>query len=113
MVRYTTIRLATRDFTQLGIYRAILHDENICPNPEIFEPTRYLTADGKLNTGITDPSEAVFGFGRRICPGRYFALDTVWIAIAHILATFDIQKPLDKSGRVIDPSGEYTPGILM
>ena len=88
-----------------------MRDEDVCPHPEVFNPTRYLDGEGRLSE--TDPSEAVFGFGRRICPGRYFAADTIWIAMAHILATFDIEKAIDKDGKEIEPSGEYTAGILV
>ena len=91
--------------------RAILHDEKIFPEPETFQPTRHLTADGQLSED--NPSEAAFGLGRRICPGRHFATDTVWLAIAHLLAAFDIRKVVNADGRVMEPTGEYTPGLLM
>jgi hypothetical protein len=40
-------------------------------------------------------------------------MDTMWIAMAHILAVFTIEKPIDESGNIIEPSGEYIPGFLM
>ncbi|KAG6875967.1 hypothetical protein C0992_001649 [Termitomyces sp. T32_za158] len=45
------------------VLRAILHDETIYPNPDMFNPDRFMK-DGKLNPEIRDPS-VVFGFGRR------------------------------------------------
>lgn len=54
--------------------------------------------------------EAVFGFGRRICPGRYFVLHMLWLFTARVLATFKIEKPVDGKGRVIEPSGEFSSG---
>jgi len=45
-------------------YRAILHDEEIYPEPFKFNPDRFLI-DGKLNPDVQDPALAVFGFGRR------------------------------------------------
>ncbi|GJE97958.1 cytochrome P450 [Phanerochaete sordida] len=90
---------------------AILHDEERYPNPDVFDPTRYLTPDGELNKDMPDP-EPAFGFGRRICPGRYFAMDSMWIAMAHILATLNVEKAVDAAGNVIEPSGEYTSGLL-
>lgn len=92
--------------------RAILHDENRYPNPETFDPTRYLTPGGELAKDVPDPIEAAFGYGRRICVGRYFAMDSLWIAISHLMATVNIEKALDENGRVIEPSGEFTPGLL-
>ena len=92
--------------------RAILHDERRYPNPEVFDPTRYLTSDGELARGVPDPIEAAFGYGRRICAGRYFAMDSLWIAIAHLISTVNIQKTVDKNGKFVEPSGEFTPGLI-
>ena len=88
-----------------------MRDERTCPHPEVFNPTRYLDTEGRLRE--SDPSDAAFGFGRRICPGRYFAVDTIWVAMVHILATFDIEKARDKTGKVIEPSGECTFGLVV
>ena len=78
----------------------------------MFDPSRYLTVDGQFDNDAPDPAEATFGFGRRICPGRHFAIDVLWITMASILATFDIEKPVDQFGTVIEPSGEYSVGFL-
>ena len=40
-------------------------------------------------------------------------MDSVWIAMAYILAVFIIEKPVDEQGNVVEPSGEYSPGLLM
>ena len=98
-------------FCLLTVHRGILHDEKIFPNPEAFDPQRHLNAHGSL--ADVDLSETVFGFGRRICPGRHFAADTVWLAIAQMLAVFEIRKVVGKDGRLIEPSGLYTSGILV
>lgn len=92
-------------------FRAMLHDENLYLDPGRFKPERFLTDEGELDPGVPDPSPA-FGFGRRICPGMYMAADSVWIACAMILWAFDIEKSVDESGRVMDPSGDYTFGLV-
>jgi hypothetical protein len=37
---------------------------------------------------------------------------SVWISAASILATFDISKTIDEKGVPIEPSGEYTSGLI-
>ncbi|KAF8068006.1 hypothetical protein FPV67DRAFT_1449579 [Lyophyllum atratum] len=59
-----------------------------------------------------DPAHAAFGFGRRICPGRYMAFSALCIAIASIIATFDITKAVDENGVIIEPSYEYQTGLV-
>ena len=90
---------------------AILRDEKRYPNPEVFDPTRFLTKDGKLNPDVPDPTEA-FGFGRRICAGRYFADHVLWLTIANVLSVFHIEEPLDAQGRVIKAKEDYTTGMF-
>ncbi|EIW85707.1 cytochrome P450 [Coniophora puteana RWD-64-598 SS2] len=65
------------------------------PNPEKFYPERFLNEDGSLNN---EDMGYVFGFGRRICPGRYLADASVWIAMVSILAELDIKPAVDDDG---------------
>jgi hypothetical protein len=47
----------------------------------------------------------------RACPGQYLALDSVWIAVASILAVFDLTKAVEDDGKVIEPRCEYFSGL--
>ncbi|TCD66094.1 hypothetical protein EIP91_001852 [Steccherinum ochraceum] len=50
---------------------AMLHDsERVYPNHDDFDPTRHIVEGSK--DAAPDPARAVFGFGRWICPGRFF-----------------------------------------
>ncbi|KAJ7745595.1 cytochrome P450 [Mycena maculata] len=92
--------------------RAILHDEaTFGPNTKEFIPERWLTQDGKINLAMRDHG-AVFGYGRRVCPGQDMAQWSIWICIVSILATLDIRKCVDQEGVPIEPSGEYIWGFL-
>lgn len=67
---------------------------------------------GVFNAESLDPAIAAFGFGRRICPGRHVAQDSMWIMSALILSVFNIQKAKDAYGNPITPSVEYHEGAL-
>ncbi|KAJ6471903.1 cytochrome P450 [Mycena sanguinolenta] len=89
---------------------AILHDEVMYPDPYSFKPERFLL-DGKPNPAISS-AELAFGFGRRICPGRHMAQDSIWINVVSILATFNIAKAVGDDGQVIEPTHEYSSGLV-
>lgn len=91
----------------------MLHDEKQYPNPEVFDPTRWLTPEGQAVKENPDPLDISFGFGRRICPGRHFAMDTIFIAVSHMLATFNIEAFRDANGNPVIPTQEYTTGLIM
>ncbi len=90
---------------------AILHDEDVYPEPTRFNPDRYFK-DGKWNPDVPDPTPVVFGFGRRICPGRFLLRESMWIAVAMILSTLTISKAVDEAGHEITPEESYTPGLI-
>lgn len=48
----------------------------------------------------------------RMCPGRWLAIDTIWIAVATAAAVFDISAPLDAEGRPVQQTVEYTSTLL-
>ncbi|KAF9522725.1 cytochrome P450 [Crepidotus variabilis] len=79
-------------------------------DPEAFNPSRFFDKNGSLNN---DNVDYVFGFGRRICPGRHLASATVWLSIVTVLATFDIRKKKDGLGKDIPVDGGYTKAILI
>ncbi|PBK93541.1 cytochrome P450, partial [Armillaria gallica] len=91
--------------TVIGNAWAMLHDEKDYPNPMEFDPDRFISQDGKE---VQPEPTVAFGFGRRICPGRYLALNTAWIAIASMASTLSFSKVVDSEGRIIEPSSTYT-----
>ncbi|KAL0953803.1 hypothetical protein HGRIS_004985 [Hohenbuehelia grisea] len=89
--------------------RGMSWDENVYANPTKFDPMRFLPKP----EGAGEPFfDSVFGFGRRICPGRHVAYNSLWIVIATLFATSNISKALDKEGREIDFVPEYQSGVV-
>ena len=68
-----------------------------------FRPERFLDP-------VTSPplSDLAFGFGRRICPGRFFAHDMMWVAMANMLATFEFLPAMDAEGHPAPPMQEFS-----
>ncbi|EGN99267.1 hypothetical protein SERLA73DRAFT_182184 [Serpula lacrymans var. lacrymans S7.3] len=89
---------------------AIARDENTYPEPSLFKPERFLTADGKLTD---DTAGYAFGFGRRICVGRYVADASLWATMVSMLALFKLSKAKDEYGNEIDFKPEWTTGVTI
>jgi len=85
---------------------AIFRDPNVYSNPEAFNPDRFLK-DGKVNPLVFNPEDRAFGTGRRNCPGKDFALHTVYIVVACVLSVFDIGPALDDDGNPNVPMAEF------
>ncbi|PIL26282.1 hypothetical protein GSI_12038 [Ganoderma sinense ZZ0214-1] len=91
---------------------AMTRDERFYPQPEEFLPDRHLNENGDgLAQDRELPSTYVFGFGRRICPGQAFADAVLWLAIAHIVAAFDIRPVVDAFGVPVVPPAAFKPGF--
>ncbi|PPQ69577.1 hypothetical protein CVT24_001377 [Panaeolus cyanescens] len=90
--------------TVLANIYAILRD---CPEPDAFIPRRYLDDDS-----LPDPHGTIFGFGRRICPGRYLAESNYWQLGAAIAACFDITKCLDQNGQDVNATYDFSHGFI-
>lgn len=54
---------------------------------------------------------AGFGFGRRICPGRHLAYESIWIAVTSVLAVYDIAPAMDERGTPILPTVDAEVGF--
>ncbi|KAG2125389.1 cytochrome P450 [Suillus clintonianus] len=89
---------------------AMCHNEAKYPNPDEFNPDRFLNADGTLTD---DTVSIVWGFGRRICPGRHLAESSVWSAMVHILAIFKLSIAKDESGNEIKFKPRWDGGITV
>jgi len=96
------IPAGTTIFTNLW---AMLHDPEVYPEPMSFKPQRFADLSAE-ESQAKDPRNFVFDFGPRVCVGALFADNALFIALASILACFDIRKKT-VDGREINVEVEY------
>lgn len=84
------------------------HDAEVYPDPFQFDPSRHLGNEPQL-----DPFKFIFGFGRRICPGAHMTELSLFLNMSLILALFDISKPVDKYGNIIEQKADWCGTIIL
>lgn len=79
---------------------AIMHDPKVYDAPLDFRPERFLKPEsGELDRTAPDPLETgPFGYGRRICPGRFASDDALFLLAACLLYTYELSLPKDQNG---------------
>ncbi|KAJ7783681.1 cytochrome P450 [Mycena maculata] len=86
---------------------AIVHDGR---TPQVYTQTFHPPG----RQGALRPETVAFGFGRSICPGRYLALNSAWIAMVPIPKTYIIDnlKAVDQDSKCIVPQVDFTTGVV-
>ncbi|KAL4903100.1 O-methylsterigmatocystin oxidoreductase [Aspergillus multicolor] len=66
-------------------------------DPTTFNPDRFLTGGPDNLSGTREPDiqKFVFGFGRRVCPGRFLADDMLFLFTVQVLACFSIAPKVE------------------
>lgn len=85
------------------------HDPELYHDPMAFKPERFLGIDGKEPE--MDPHTIVFGFGRRVCPGRILADITVYLSVAQSLAVFNVTKAVEND-KEVEVKPEFQAGVI-
>ncbi|KAF6744930.1 cytochrome P450 [Ephemerocybe angulata] len=97
--------------TVFGNAWAMMHDPEVYEDPMVFKPERYLK-DGKLKLDAPEPL-AGFGFGRRICPGRYLAIEILFSLVSSTLTLYNILPPKDDLGNPVVSEPRFAGGAMM
>lgn len=74
-----------------------------------FKPERFIAVDDRKPE--PDPHMFVFGFGRRICPGRILADNALYLNIAQTLTVFNTSKVVE-NGKQVEPGIKFEPGVV-
>ncbi|KAH9957777.1 cytochrome P450 [Russula dissimulans] len=94
------------------------HDPDVYgENVADFDPARHLDANGDIKPGPSGAKEGhvSFGFGRRDCPGRHLANNSLFINIAVTLWANKVERKKDASGKLppLDVDGYVDKGIIV
>ncbi|PVF93588.1 cytochrome P450 [Serendipita vermifera] len=65
----------------------MFNNPEIWGDPEVFRPERFLEPDA--SEGL-NPLTDIFGYGMRVCPGRYFADRVMFLLVTTIISLFKI-----------------------
>ncbi|EJT98919.1 cytochrome P450, partial [Dacryopinax primogenitus] len=99
--REYTIPKGTVFFDNIWSVLIQTRDPSVYTSPEVFDPTRFLDESGKLLPATPDTRLDLlrFGHGRRVCPGKGFAVNGLFIAITYLLWAFTLEWRIDDAGQ--------------
>ncbi|KAL1659902.1 cytochrome P450 [Schizophyllum commune] len=89
----------------------IAHDESMYPDAMSYRPERFIGVPDAKDGGPRNPNTVAFGWGRRICPGRFMAENQLWLHVATTLQCFNIDPAVDGNGMPVIPPRTYTSGM--
>lgn len=89
-------------------------DQRGSSQQEALPPTSVISCSSDLDEGMNSFCSVEFlkQLIFRICPGRYLADASVWMALATILATLHLEKAKSPQGNDILVDWEYTDTLI-
>ncbi|CAH1790745.1 unnamed protein product, partial [Owenia fusiformis] len=73
---------------------AVHHDPNTWPNPEKFDPSRFIDEEGKLQN---HDKIIPFSMGKRVCPGEAVAKMSLFLVLTSLLQRYHFSVPPGES----------------
>ncbi|KAI1401832.1 cytochrome P450 [Hypoxylon fuscum] len=93
---------------------AIHHNEREFPDPDRFNPNRFISGHPDSRPFPGERGYMTFGWGRRVCSGQALAEQGVWVTVARLLWGFNIQKKKRADGSTVEVDiFNYTNGLNM
>ncbi|KAE9405427.1 cytochrome P450 [Gymnopus androsaceus JB14] len=92
--------LIPKGSTVIGNVWSVGRDPGIFPDPERFDPRRWIEIDKEGGAKLRDDLKSYpFGYGRRVCPGQHMATGSIFLNLALVLWAFnltpDAKNPID------------------
>ena len=80
---------------------AIHHNERDFPEPDRFNPNRFLKDHPDSRPFPGERGYMTFGWGRRVCSGQALAEQGTWLTVVRLVWGFRIEPALDENGKPI------------
>ncbi|OJJ45961.1 hypothetical protein ASPZODRAFT_133815 [Penicilliopsis zonata CBS 506.65] len=80
--------------------RGILQDPEIYPDPDRFDPYRFLQSQHQTVTQTLDYT--VFGYGNQTCPGRFFGVMAAKMVFARLVMDYEMKFVPERKGKPVD-----------
>ena len=90
--------------------RNLLHDSQRYADPMTFNPDRFIATP--THPSEHDPRDFAFGFGRRKCPGIFFAEASIFAAISLTLTVYNITEAPGESSGPVDPAAQGSGNMI-
>jgi len=91
---------------------AMAYDAERYEEPFEFKPERWLSQKDIEKARGLHARDFVFGYGRRVCPGQAWAEHLLFLAIASMLAAFNIEQAIEEAGEPVAPNDEFYPSFV-
>ncbi|KAJ5526296.1 hypothetical protein N7494_012946 [Penicillium frequentans] len=111
---YKVLKQTTIAAPEAGNVWAIHHHEREFPDPDRFNPDRWIKGGPDSRPFPSEKGYMTFGWGRRVCSGQGLAEQGTFITVARLLWGFEIEKALDEQGNEVDVDiFDFTNGLNM
>ncbi|KAF2787546.1 cytochrome P450 [Melanomma pulvis-pyrius CBS 109.77] len=93
---------------------AIHRNEREFPDPDRFNPNRFIKDSPDARPFPGERGYMTFGWGRRVCSGQALAEQGTWLTVARLVWGFKIEPAVDGNGKPIPVDiFDYTNGLNM